>query len=189
MDQHEIISRKEAQAAGLQHYFTGVPCRRGLVALRLTSNWRCLCALCSEAKRSAFSVWTDENREAERARLKAHAKQNPERVRESSAAWKAANPAAAHAMWQRRRARKLNATPAWDAELTDLVATEAADLCVKREAATGFPWEVDHMIPLQARKASGLHTAANLQVIPFVMNRAKGNKMQLTEPREWLRHG
>lgn len=103
-------------------------------------------------------------------------------------AWQAANPENLRANCSRRRSAKLNANPAWDAELTDLVAIEAADLCVKREAATGFEWHVDHMIPLQARTACGLHTWANLQVIPQSLNLKKHNKMRLTEPMEWLQH-
>lgn len=87
-----------------------------------------------------------------------------------------------------RRARKLNATPAWDAELTEFVAQEAAHLCALRAAATGFAWDVDHMIPLQARNACGLHVWNNLQVIPAQINRAKGNRMVLTEPMAWLVH-
>ena len=40
----KIISRTEALAAGLKHYFTGKPCRRGHVALRLVSI--CACVEC-----------------------------------------------------------------------------------------------------------------------------------------------
>jgi hypothetical protein len=41
----EIISRKEARAAGpgRRYYFTGKPCNRGLVARRLVSDKRCQC--------------------------------------------------------------------------------------------------------------------------------------------------
>lgn len=89
---------------------------------------------------------------------------------------------------QQRRARILNATPDWDADLTQFVTQEAADLARRREAATGFAWHIDHMIPLQACTVSGLHTWANLQVIPAAMNLAKGNRMRLLVPGEWLRH-
>jgi hypothetical protein len=37
-----VVSRKEAQAAGLRHYFTGVPCVNGHVERRLTVQRHCL---------------------------------------------------------------------------------------------------------------------------------------------------
>lgn len=89
---------------------------------------------------------------------------------------------------QKRRARQKNAIPKWYGELDEFVFKEAAELCVLRERATGAPWDVDHMIPMLARKASGLHCAANVQVIPTLLNRRKNNRMLLTEPLEWLQH-
>jgi hypothetical protein len=44
----------------------------------------------------------------------------------------------------------------------------------------GVPFEVDHIIPLQGKKVSGLHHEDNLQVIPKSLNRSKGNKWNLT---------
>lgn len=37
----EIISRPEARAAGLRHYFTGAPCKRGHAAPRYVDNMTC----------------------------------------------------------------------------------------------------------------------------------------------------
>ena len=37
----EIISRKEAKAQGLVHYFTGKPCLHGHLAKRNTKNTDC----------------------------------------------------------------------------------------------------------------------------------------------------
>lgn len=86
----------------------------------------------------------------------------------------------------RRNAAKLNATPPWFGELDEFVMREAADLCRLRELATGFAWQVDHMVPLQAKLACGLHCASNLQVIPARLNAIKGNRMILDEPDAWL---
>jgi uncharacterized cupin superfamily protein len=91
------------------------------------------------------------------------------------------------AVW-RRRAAKLRAIPAWYGELDSLVMIEAADLCAIRQQTTGVSWHVDHMVPLQARNACGLHCAENVQVIPAKMNIAKRNHMRLTQPLEWLKH-
>jgi hypothetical protein len=87
---------------------------------------------------------------------------------------------------QKRRARLKGAVPPWFGELDELVLAEAAELCVRRAAAMGLPWEIDHMIPLLATRASGLHCASNVQVIPQWLNRTKNRRMILTQPREWL---
>jgi hypothetical protein len=40
--QMDIITRKEAKALGLKHYFSGVPCKRGHVRERCVSNRQCV---------------------------------------------------------------------------------------------------------------------------------------------------
>lgn len=88
----------------------------------------------------------------------------------------------------KRRARKVHAVAPWFNEFDALVEREAAHLVTLRREATGIDWQVDHMIPLLARRASGLHCATNLQVIPRTLNAQKCNKLELTEPGEWIRH-
>jgi 5-methylcytosine-specific restriction endonuclease McrA len=41
---------------------------------------------------------------------------------------------------------------------------------------TGINYEVDHIIPLQGKLASGLHVYNNLQIITQSENRSKNNK-------------
>lgn len=77
----------------------------------------------------------------------------------------------------RRRARKLHATPSWDAELTEFAFAEARNLAVRREAATGIEWHVDHVIPLKGRTVCGLHVWNNFAVIPARENIRKGNRL------------
>lgn len=98
----------------------------------------------------------------------------------------ASNPSSAVAYGSTRRARKIRATPAWDEDFTTFVTLEAHALKVMREQSTGFRWQVDHMVPLKARTACGLHTWANPQVIPAWMNQWKRNKLTLTRPGDWI---
>lgn len=42
-------------------------------------------------------------------------------------------------------------------------------------AETGVPHEVDHIIPLNGEKVSGLHVMANLQILTRKANHDKGN--------------
>lgn len=109
-----------------------------------------------------------------------------EKARENFRRWSKANPQISIIRKNKRRALKINATPRWYGELDEFVMREAAELCRLRELATGLDWHVDHMVPLQAKEACGLHCAANLQVIPARLNVAKKNRMNLTEPFEWM---
>lgn len=86
----------------------------------------------------------------------------------------------------KRRAAKRERLPVWFGELDQFVMQEAAALAAERTEQTGIEWHVDHMIPMQARKASGLHCADNIQVIPALLNRFKSNKMIATCFKEWI---
>lgn len=97
----------------------------------------------------------------------------PERLKAiRAAAWKrlaARDPAKAKAALARgqvsRRVGLKNRTPSWGQE-------GIGDVYLEAEY---FQMEVDHIIPLQARKASGLHVWDNLQLLPRSVNRAKRN--------------
>lgn len=192
----EFLSRSEAAASGFGRYFTGELCERGHASQRYTAN-----GLCVECDKKRKAEWRTKNSRKHAERSRNWKTKNPEKksaqnakwyskyravVLAKSAKWAAENPAKVAAKSSRRRAKKIVAATEWDRELTSLVEIEAADLCRRREAATGFSWHIDHMIPLQARKASGLHTWANLQAIPAAINQFKGRKMIFTEPGEWL---
>jgi hypothetical protein len=53
--------------------------------------------------------------------------------------------------------------------------------------ATGVQWDVEHIYPLRADWVCGLHTPANLRVMPHRMNRAKDVKVDIRVwPETWL---
>jgi len=102
---------------------------------------------------------------------------NRERVLEASKAWRKANPLAARALGAsltaKRREVERRATPPWaDMKAIHQVYKRAAELSEQ----TGIPHDVDHIVPLQAKKVSGLHVHWNLQPIPASINRSKQNK-------------
>ncbi|SAL03149.1 hypothetical protein AWB77_06720 [Caballeronia fortuita] len=208
-----ILTRDEAKALGLQRYFTGRPCKHGHIAWRAVSNhtcWGCI----SIAKRDEYAANPDKskqrraryyskNREAEIASMRAYNEKNKESAaakskirytenrdtkRAKAREWAKLNPGKRRAQHIERKARKKSATPPWYGEWDIFVMQEAGDLCVRRGEVTGREWHIDHMIPLRARNASGLHCASNVQVIPAALNMAKKNKMILTQPLEWLKH-
>ena len=120
------------------------------------------------------------------AHTKKYREQNPERIVARRSEYHAANRDRANQYWAARRAAKLNRTPAWFSELDKFIMDEANHLVILRKEATGVDWEVDHLIPLQAKTASGLHIGSNIQVLPMILNRSKRNKMIFTEPFEWM---
>ena len=74
-----------------------------------------------------------------------------------------------------RRLAKLQRTPAWLTETDHWMIGQAYELAALRSKMTGFAWHVDHVVPLQGKTVSGLHTPYNLQVIPAAVNISKSN--------------
>lgn len=172
-----VVSRREAVQRGLKHYFTGKPCKHGHVARRFTSTWICTACNAAPDRRRYVSDWQRENTAKVAERNERWCDRNREKHRAANRKWIRDNPDKANAALARRRARELQATPAWaDQEKIAAFYTEAARLT--RE--TGIPHEVDHIVPLAGRNVCGLHVENNLRVVTRKANRSKGNRL----PRE-----
>lgn len=135
-----------------------------------------------ERRRSYYA----NNRSAELDRSRRYVLATREAYRERKRRYRELNPHIGRTSCARRRAAERERLPTWFGEFDEFVMVEAASLADQREDATGIEWHVDHMVPLQARKASGLHCGHNLQVIPGGINLRKGNKLWLDLPDEWL---
>lgn len=187
----EATSRAEAKARGLAWYVTGKACKRGGFARRKTANGDCQCAECLAAFKAHSNAWAKANPEQHRlGASRRNAKWGANNKHQKAATlrrWREVKPELSRAHVAKRRALRVTASPGWG-ELDQLAAVEAYELATRREAATGFPWHVDHMIPLMARAACGLHVGRNLQVIPRWLNLRKSNKLALTIPGEWIAH-
>jgi hypothetical protein len=68
-------------------------------------------------------------------------------------------------------------TPIWLTEDDKWMMKEAYELAALRTKMFGFSWHVDHIVPLQGKAVSGLHVPTNLQVIPWLDNIRKKNKV------------
>lgn len=134
-----------------------------------------------ERKNEANAAWYKANRERHKELIAAWRKANKERHKEASAAWRKANKGAVNATNAKRRATKKQATPKW-ADLDEIkqIYDKAAEMnkyCI--ELGTDIRYHVDHVIPLQNDKVSGLHVPENLQIITAEENMRKNNKFEV----------
>lgn len=125
-----------------------------------------------EQAKAAKRRYYERNTEACKARAAAHKAKDPEKVKASKDEYRASNPGLWAAYCGKRRAVKKQATPRWAdhekiARLYELAAVLNADGCA---------FEVDHIVPLNSPLVCGLHVENNLQLLPKVGNRSKGNR-------------
>jgi hypothetical protein len=198
------MKRKEAKASGLKTYNTGKPCKRGHFSDRYVSgqciecvqlqaqNWR---ANNPEKHKQAMQKWWENNKETHNTRVKRWQATNKEKTRLDAKTWSAANPDKVAAKAKRYRnlhpgkinawsaasaAKRAKRLPKWLTDDDKWMLAEAYALAKLRTKMFGFEWEVDHIIPLQGKRVSGLHVPTNVQVVPKVVNRAKQNTYDLT---------
>lgn len=122
-------------------------------------------------KRSAERPSSKETNRLASARIR---ERNPHK----SSEWKAANRdrARVHAVVSaaKRKAAKINATPAWADHDKIRKVYEDRDRISKE---TGVEHNVDHIIPLIGKTVCGLHVHYNLRVIPYIENMKKSNRL------------
>ena len=85
------------------------------------------------------------------------------------------NRAKLTAKQSRRKAQKIRATPTWfiqEKENVDFIYGVARELTIK----IGKEYHVDHIVPLKSDFVCGLHTLANLQILPGSVNCSKSNR-------------
>lgn len=130
--------------------------------------------------------YREKNRARKRAYTAAWRAANPGRQKEMVREWQRKNRGrwiAAIRRWQRENPREVaerKATPMW---ANHFFIAEAYDLALLRTKALGYPWHVDHIVPLRAKIVCGLHVHNNLRVIPGLVNLAKGNRFWPDMPR------
>ena len=110
--------------------------------------------------------WHKNNAEKHRERTRQWARDNAEQMSEYRKKWAEENRGKLNARDAKRRAAKLQRTPAWNDELVMRMIYE--------DCPVGH--EVDHIIPLQGKNVSGLHVHYNLQYLTAEENRSKGNR-------------
>ena len=137
-----------------------------------------------DSERARSAKYAREHAAERREAHRAWRESNRLRVRQREKEWRMKNPHYMAAMTARRRAAENLATVKW---ANKFFMAEAYDLAKLRSIATGYEWQVDHIVPLRSKLVCGLHVESNLQVIPAVRNASKGNRFW---PEMWgERHG
>ena len=196
MSKPPYVSRSDAMRQGLKRYFTGIPCSRGHVSERYTSSAKCVECDRRWGQENPEKVreknrrwrqenpvkvreknrrWRQKNLEEARQSDRRWRQKNLEKAREDSRRWGQENPEKVLAAGAKRRAAKIQRTPAWaDQEAIQEIYDTASFL-----RDIGEDVHVDHIIPLQGEKVSGLHVHNNLQIIDAKENISKSNKFEV----------
>ena len=192
---YELISRKEALARGLKHYFTGKPCKRGHISLRLASV-----AGCCECHAFVSARWRNknpgkakkasadyhaknkefcnalcrnyyaDNKERERERKKRWFAANRDHMNKKSKDWRSRNPETVNVYTRTRRARiRGNGGRHTAKDVAEIFASQRGR-CAYCHDKLGKNKQVDHIIPL-AR--GGTNDRRNLQILCGECNLSK----------------
>jgi hypothetical protein len=128
-----------------------------------------------EQRKDYMKQWHSENKQQQSAYREQYYNNNPEYFKK----YRIINKHKINAKTRKRQAAKIQRTPKWLTQNDLWMIEEAYELAALRTKLFGFPWEVDHVLPLQGKVVSGLHTPYNLQVIPAKQNRSKANRMEV----------
>ena len=144
-------------------YFTGKPCKYGHIAPRLKKNRTC--KECLYKMRADYE--TSDN----------YTKWKQENKKKVASAWQKRNKAYVNSITRKRQAAQLKRTPSWLTERDLKIIESKYAIAAWLSDVVGRDYHVDHIIPLQGKKVSGLHVPNNLSVIPAQDNMRKGNRI------------
>lgn len=190
MSTNMILRRRDAKAAGLKRYFSGVPCGKGHIAERLVSSHACVVcnALRAERVRQAnpakekarLKAKYANNREAAIARETARYQQNKDEIKRQKKEYRLANPEQFSAYRRNAKARKRNApgshTMADIKRLYMLQGGKCASCLARLDR-----YHVDHVVALSKGGGNGPN---NLQILCGPCNLAKRAKDPFVFARE-----
>lgn len=186
----EIISRKEAKEAGMTHYFTGKPCKRGHVSPRFVSTM-----VCMECGRGASREWARKNPVIHAKRSRDWQKANKTRRTKTAVKYVANRKKKDPVFRMKHEVRSMIATAFTRSGYTKSSRTHEIIGCswdefkshIERQFLPGMSWEnrhlwhIDHITPLSTAKTKedvvALNHVSNLRPIWAEDNIAKKDKL------------
>lgn len=166
-------TRKEALSGGYKRYFTGSPCLQGHVAERRAKTGECLSCRAEHLK-----SWREQNPGKVKQHNALQYEKHADKIKENVRKWGKKNPVKVFANSRANYSKRRMRLPKWLTPDDRWMIEQAYELAALRSKMFGFSWHVDHVLPLQGKLVSGLHTPYNLQVIPWVDNVRKANKFE-----------
>jgi len=167
-------TRKEALAGGYKRYFTGVACVRGHVADRRAKTGECL-----TCRAEHLAVWRKNNPDSVKKHNGMQYIAHTDKIKAGVKNWSKNNPVKMLTYTRASQTKRHMRYPKWLTCDDRWMIEQAYELAVLRTKMFGFSWHVDHIIPLQGKTVSGLHTPYNLQVIPGAENVRKSNSFEV----------
>lgn len=149
------------------HYYEGKQCKECQ-----TIWWNKV----KDSKKESKRLYDKVHRTEFSLKQKIRRSENRQKYLNSQKEYRINNKAKRTALQIKREKAKLQRVPKW------LTNAHFAQIELFYDAASrltkefGFQMDVDHIIPLQGKLASGLHVPWNLQVIPHKDNMSKGNR-------------
>lgn len=152
---------------------------------RSKDGFRSECKLCTK---SANQKYESENAQKIKERKREYRASNSDKIniqqrnyrslnrdkgRAACHKWQSSNRDIMNALNAKRRAAKLQVTPAWIDEKAVKQYYLLADFL---SSELGAEFNVDHVVPLQSDIACGLHWEGNLSLMLGGLNKAKGNR-------------
>jgi hypothetical protein len=150
-------------------------------AVNSKDGYQAHCKACDNARKKDWALKNPELAAAYRKTSDINRYKNyKSKVQEKNKNWKINNPSKVSAMDAKRRAAVNLRKPSWFTDEDHWMVEQAYELAQLRTQIFGFKWHVDHVVPLQGKLVSGLHTPYNLQVIPASKNLSKSNQFTVT---------
>jgi hypothetical protein len=115
------------------------------------------------------------NAEVLKAKGKEYIRKNSEKITIYIKTYRQKNVGKVRYWAMKRHTAKLQRTPAWLTGIDLERIQNEYKLAALLTKLTGEPWHVDHIVPLQGKNVSGLHTPSNLRAIRGAENISKRN--------------
>jgi hypothetical protein len=171
----KIVSRQEAQAQALKHYWTGVPCTYGHTAHRRVND-----RVCTECDKIAKTIRraSAANEQVKSTRRESYQK-HKEAALLAKKIYRTENKGKINALCAARKTAIKQRTPQWLNAFDLLKIRCMYQLASMYTRENNESWHVDHIIPLQGALVSGLHVPNNLRVIRGLDNIKKKNRYEV----------